>query len=165
MNIKYGTRIKLVYFYSLHWNCPAEELHEAGPSSRTVWGTYCLRPLEHWDPGFESRSRHGCVSAFFCVVLSCVGRGLASGRSPVQGVLQIVQIDSWISEVKFWIGRGRDGLPWSWWWWWIAPRILNLGTRGKWVVSCKSRPLYPRRKSPRYPLYRRLDGPQLPRNI
>jgi hypothetical protein len=47
----------------------------AGPNGRT----YCLRPLEHWDHGFESHSRHGCVSAFFCVVLSCVGRGLASG--------------------------------------------------------------------------------------
>jgi hypothetical protein len=32
------------------------------------------------------------VSAFLCVVLSCVGRGLASGRSPVQGVLPNVQI-------------------------------------------------------------------------
>jgi len=27
------------------------------------------------------------MSAFFCVVLSCVGRGLAMGRSPTQGVL------------------------------------------------------------------------------
>jgi hypothetical protein len=31
---------------------------------------------------------------FFYVVLSCVGRGLASGWSPVQGVLPTVQIDS-----------------------------------------------------------------------
>jgi hypothetical protein len=31
------------------------------------------------------------VSAFFCVVLSCVGRGLASGWSPLQGVLSTVQ--------------------------------------------------------------------------
>jgi hypothetical protein len=31
------------------------------------------------DRGFESRSRHGCLSASFCVVLSCVGRGLATG--------------------------------------------------------------------------------------
>jgi hypothetical protein len=30
------------------------------------------------------------VSAFLCIVLSCVGRGLASGRSPIQGVLPIV---------------------------------------------------------------------------
>jgi hypothetical protein len=30
------------------------------------------------------------VSVFLCVVLSCVCKGLASGRSPVQGVLPIV---------------------------------------------------------------------------
>jgi hypothetical protein len=30
------------------------------------------------------------VCLFLCVVLSCVGRGLASGISPVQGVLPIV---------------------------------------------------------------------------
>jgi hypothetical protein len=30
------------------------------------------------------------VSVFLCVVLSCVGRGLTSGRSPVEGVLPIV---------------------------------------------------------------------------
>jgi hypothetical protein len=40
--------------------------------------------FEHWNCGFESYSRHGCVTAFFCVVLSCVGRGLALGRSPVR---------------------------------------------------------------------------------
>jgi hypothetical protein len=33
------------------------------------------------------------VSAFLCVVLSCVGRGLASGWSPIQGVLPGVQTD------------------------------------------------------------------------
>jgi len=32
--------------------------------------------------------------ASFCVVLSCVGRGLASGWSPVQEVLPNVQVDS-----------------------------------------------------------------------
>jgi hypothetical protein len=32
---------------------------------------------------FESRSGYGYVSTFFCVVLACVGRDLASGRSPV----------------------------------------------------------------------------------
>jgi hypothetical protein len=26
------------------------------------------------DRGFKSRSRHGCLSASFCAVLSCVGR-------------------------------------------------------------------------------------------
>jgi hypothetical protein len=34
-----------------------------------------------------------CVRVF-CVLLSCVGIGLASGRSPVQGVVSNVQIDS-----------------------------------------------------------------------
>jgi hypothetical protein len=32
-----------------------------------------------WDRGLESRSRHGCLSASFCVILSCVGTGLAMG--------------------------------------------------------------------------------------
>jgi hypothetical protein len=43
--------------------------------------------LEHLDPGFEFHSRHGYLSSSFCVVLSCVGRDLATGRSPVQRVL------------------------------------------------------------------------------
>jgi hypothetical protein len=36
-------------------------------------------PVGCWDRGFESRSRHGCLSASFCVVLSCVGRSLETG--------------------------------------------------------------------------------------
>jgi len=42
----------------------------------------------------------------------------------------------------------------------IAPRILDLGTRWRWVVSLTTRPLYTRNKSPRYPLDRKLCGPQ-----
>jgi hypothetical protein len=42
----------------------------------------------------------------------------------------------------------------------IALRILDLGTRLKWVVIFTPRPLYSQRKSPRYPLDRRLGGPQ-----
>jgi hypothetical protein len=34
------------------------------------------------------------VSVFFCVVLFCVGSGLATGWSPVQGVYQMSKIDS-----------------------------------------------------------------------
>jgi hypothetical protein len=41
----------------------------------------------------------------------------------------------------------------------IAPRILDLGTRWRWVVSFTPRPLYSQWKSPRYPLGRRLGGP------
>jgi hypothetical protein len=29
-------------------------------SDRAVYGMKCLRPLEHWDRGFESHSRHDC---------------------------------------------------------------------------------------------------------
>jgi hypothetical protein len=42
----------------------------------------------------------------------------------------------------------------------IAPCILDLGTRRKWVVSFTPRPLYPQGKSPWYPLDRELGGPQ-----
>jgi hypothetical protein len=43
----------------------------------------------------------------------------------------------------------------------IAPRILYLGSRRRWVVSFTTRPLCPQGKSPWYPLdRRRLGGPQ-----
>jgi hypothetical protein len=42
----------------------------------------------------------------------------------------------------------------------IAPRIIDLGTRWRWVVSFTPRPFYPQGKSPFYPLDRRLGGPQ-----
>jgi hypothetical protein len=72
-------------------------------SGRVVWGMNRLRPLEHWDRWFESHSGHACV----CVHLFCVGSGLATGWSPVQGVLQTVYgLRNWKS------GRGPQGL-WS----------------------------------------------------
>jgi hypothetical protein len=37
-----------------------------------------------------------------------------------------------------------------------ATRILDLGTRWRWVVSFAPQPLYPQGQSPRYPLNRRL---------
>jgi hypothetical protein len=43
------------------------------------------------DRGFESRLRHRCLSLYFYVVLSCVGKGLATGWSLVQGVLPYVE--------------------------------------------------------------------------
>jgi hypothetical protein len=36
-------------------------------------------PIGCWDRGSESRSRHGFLSLRFCVVLSCIGRGLCDG--------------------------------------------------------------------------------------
>jgi hypothetical protein len=44
--------------------------------------------------------------------------------------------------------------------WGVAPRILDLGTRWRWVVSFTPWPLYLQRKSPWYPFDRRLAGPQ-----
>jgi hypothetical protein len=41
-----------------------------------------------------------------------------------------------------------------------APRILNLGTRRRWVVSFTPRSLYLQGKSPWYPVHGRLGGPQ-----
>jgi len=41
-----------------------------------------------------SRSRHGSMSTFFCVVLSCVGTGLAVGRSTGPYFISNVQKDS-----------------------------------------------------------------------
>jgi hypothetical protein len=38
---------------------------------------------------------------FLCVVLSCVGRGLASGRPPVDGVLTNCPIALQVSQNKF----------------------------------------------------------------
>jgi hypothetical protein len=32
----------------------------------------CLCPLKHWDRGFESHLRYGCLYAFILFVLSCV---------------------------------------------------------------------------------------------
>jgi hypothetical protein len=43
---------------------------------------------------------------------------------------------------------------------WIDPRFLDFGTIWRWVVSFTPRLLYPREKNPRYPLDRRLGGPQ-----
>jgi hypothetical protein len=39
----------------------------------------CLRLLKHWGHGFESHSRHGCLSVcvYIVFVLSYVGSGLA----------------------------------------------------------------------------------------
>jgi hypothetical protein len=42
----------------------------------------------------------------------------------------------------------------------ISPRILDLGTGWRWVVSFTHRPLYHQGKSPWYQLDRRLGGPQ-----
>jgi hypothetical protein len=44
--------------------------------------------------------------------------------------------------------------------WRYGSTILDLGTRWRYMFSFTPRPLYLRGKCPRYPLYRRLGGPQ-----
>jgi hypothetical protein len=53
------------------------------------------------------------MSAFLGVVLSCVGGGLAMGRSPVQGVLQ--KCLNWfiISEINSKWEHARKPNPWN----------------------------------------------------
>jgi hypothetical protein len=51
--------------------------------------------------------------------------------------------------MKFYLGSGG-----------VAQRILDLGTRWRWVASFTPRPLYTQGKCPWYPLDRRLGGPQ-----
>jgi hypothetical protein len=48
---------------------------------------YLLRPLEHWNRGFESRSSYEFMSAFLCTVLCFVDTGFATGLSPIEGFL------------------------------------------------------------------------------
>jgi hypothetical protein len=67
----------------------------ADHSGREVWGVNCLRSLERWDRGFQSHSRNGCLCAF----VLCVGSGLATGWSPVQGVLPTVYIRKKLNSV------------------------------------------------------------------
>jgi hypothetical protein len=45
-------------------------------------------------------------------------------------------------------------------WMYRSTSFLDLGTGWRWVDSFTSLPLYPRGKSPRYPLVSRLGGPQ-----
>jgi hypothetical protein len=62
----------------------------ADDSGRGVWVMNRIRSLGRWDRGSESHSRHGCLCAFILFVLSCVGSDLATGCSPIQGVLPIL---------------------------------------------------------------------------
>jgi hypothetical protein len=81
--------------------CPADH------TGREVWGMKSLRPLEHWNLGFESHSRHECLCAFIlclCVLYRslqalrradpsskesyrlCIGlRNWKRGRGPTKG--------------------------------------------------------------------------------
>jgi hypothetical protein len=67
----------LIFFLVMPFNDLLEHLF-----CRSQWPCGLRRgswPVGCWDRGFEFRSRHACLSTSFCVVLFCVGRGLATG--------------------------------------------------------------------------------------
>jgi hypothetical protein len=45
-----------------------------------TWSKHGSWLVKHWDHGFESHLRHGCFFTSFCVVLSCIDRGLTMGQ-------------------------------------------------------------------------------------
>jgi hypothetical protein len=70
--------------------------------------TKYLCPLKHWAVGFNpTLGMDVCV--YYVFVLYCVGSGLATGLSPVQGVLPTVYIRLRILEVIL-NGNGPEGL-------------------------------------------------------
>jgi len=62
----------------------------------------------HWDRGFGSRSRYGCVWGFFCV-----GRDLPRGDPPVKGVIPKCLKGFILSEVNSESGQDREPNPWN----------------------------------------------------
>jgi hypothetical protein len=70
-------------------NYQSIKMWKADHGGRAVWGMNCLRPLERWDRGFESYSRHEClcVRLFCAYVVLYVGNGITTGWAHVQGVL------------------------------------------------------------------------------
>jgi len=54
-----------------------------------------------------------CVRVFLCCAVLCVGRGLASGRSPVQGVLPTVKIDSKVQKINSEPEQAKRPNPWN----------------------------------------------------
>jgi hypothetical protein len=69
----------------------------------------------------------------------------------VKGYGKVVPVLSLIPAPRYEGVLGSEG---------IAPLILWLGTRWRWMVSFTPRSLYPQGKSPWYPVDRRLGGPQ-----
>jgi hypothetical protein len=68
-------------------------------SGRAVYGAYSLRLLQHRDCGFGSNLGHELV---FLFLLPVWGRDVATGRSPAQGVLSVVNSE---------LGRARRSNP------------------------------------------------------
>jgi hypothetical protein len=81
----------------------------AGPSGGALWGLDWIAWC--WGRGFRSCLRHGFLSLSFCVVLSCVGTGLASGWSKKTYWLSKLFI---ISESNSDLEQVTRNNPYSW---------------------------------------------------
>jgi hypothetical protein len=69
-----------------------------------------------WDRGFEPRSRHGCLLATFSVVLSCVGRGLATRPTSLTCVSEAgsVYVFRWEGTIlTLWGPLNKDNHHWA----------------------------------------------------
>jgi hypothetical protein len=63
-----------------------------------VWNNYGLGLLENHDLGFEFRLGYRWLR-LFCAMLFSLGRGFATGRSPIQGVLLNFWKASWFQKL------------------------------------------------------------------
>jgi hypothetical protein len=92
----------------------------------------CLRSLGRWDRGFESHSGHGslvCMRLFCVCVVLCLGRGLATDWSLVQGVLPTVKNDTELNKSPGpWMGWKSHWKKKSW-----QSRFLKYGCEN-WVL-------------------------------
>jgi hypothetical protein len=81
------------------WRFSSGEVQKSVPADHSgcrVGGAYCLRPLEHWDRGFESHSGYGLCLRTVCLY---VGRGLAIGSYAFQGAQPNIYKDSYIYKL------------------------------------------------------------------
>jgi len=73
---------------------------------------YDLGPLEQWDHKYKCHLKHGCISMFFCAMLSCAGTALVMGWSLIQVVLSKCQKRFTVSEVNS--GSEQERVPNLW---------------------------------------------------
>jgi hypothetical protein len=90
---------------------------------------------KYWESYTADVSRHACGSSWKC---------------PLSRQGKFVPMSKQLSTTPWIIWRNG----------WIDPRVLDLSTSLRWVVSCTPRPLYSRGKIPLYPLDRRVGGPK-----
>jgi hypothetical protein len=102
-------------------------------------------------------------SATYCMILDQFRCNLGAVLGSMARRSRYIQIVSMCKKVKVKVSlclTKHQAMKKYWRSGGIAPRIPDLGTRWRWVVSFTSRPPYPQGKSPCYPLDRRLAGPQ-----